>query len=75
MLTEEGELITNIKGIGDETDFRMDEYTNRLEKIINRKISLYTDLKKKLDTYKMHIKEEDDIRRRINPKFFIDNEL
>lgn len=75
MLTEEGELITNIKGIGDETDFRMDEYTTRLEKIINKKISLYNDLKKKLDTYKSHIKEEDEIRRRINPKFFIDNEL
>jgi hypothetical protein len=75
MLTEEGDLITNIKGIGNETDFRMDEYTNRLEKIISKKISLYTDLKKKLDTYKSHIKEEDEIRRRINPKFFIDNEL
>jgi hypothetical protein len=75
MLTEEGDLITNIKGIGNETDFRMDEYTNRLEKIISKKIALYTDLKKKLETYKIHIKEEDEIRRRINPKFFIDNEL
>jgi hypothetical protein len=75
MLTEEGELITNIKGIGDEEDFKMDEYTARLEKIINKKIALYTDLKRKLDIYKVHIKEEDDIRRRINPKIFIDNEL
>ncbi len=75
MLTEEGELITNIKGIGDEEDFKMDEYTGRLEKIISKKIALYTDLKKKLEVYKLHIKEEDDIRRRINPKFFIDNDL
>ncbi len=75
MLTEEGELITNIKGIGDEEDFKMDEYTARLEKIINKKIALYTDLKKKLEVYKVHIKEEDDIRRRINPKFFIDNDI
>jgi hypothetical protein len=53
----------------------MDEYTMRLEKIINKKIAIYTDLKKKLEVYKLHIKEEDEIRRRINPKFFIDNDL
>jgi hypothetical protein len=74
MLTEEGELITNIKGIGDQEDFQMDEYTSRLEKIINKKIALYTDLKKKIETYKLHVREEDEIRRRINPKFFIDND-
>jgi hypothetical protein len=74
MLTEEGELITNIKGIGDQEDFQMDEYISRLDKIINKKIALYTDLKKKIETYKLHVKEEDEIRRRINPKFFIDND-
>jgi hypothetical protein len=75
MLTEEGELITNIKGIGEEEDFKMDEYTLRLDKIINKKIALYTDLKRKLDIYKAHIKEEDEIRRRINPKFFIEDDI
>ena len=52
MLTEEGELITNIKGIGDQEDLKMDEYTAKLEKIINKKIAMYTDLKKKLQIYK-----------------------
>jgi hypothetical protein len=52
MLTEEGVLITNIKGIGEETDFKMDEYTNRLEKIINKKIAFYADLKKRIEVYK-----------------------
>ena len=52
MLTEEGDLITNIKGIGNELDFKMDEYALRLEKIINKKIAIYTDLKKKIDIYK-----------------------
>lgn len=52
MLTEEGDIITNIKGIGNEIDFKMDEYTLRLEKIINKKIAIYTDLKKKIDIYK-----------------------
>ena len=52
MLTEEGVLITNIKGIGEETDFKMDEYVNRLDKIINKKIAFYVDLKKKIEIYK-----------------------
>lgn len=52
MLTEEGVLITNIKGIGEETDFKMDEYTSRLEKIITKKIAYYADLKKKLEIYR-----------------------
>ena len=52
MLTLEGELITSIKGVGEETDFKMDEYILRLEKIIDKKISIYSDLKKKLKIYK-----------------------
>jgi hypothetical protein len=54
MLTEEGDLITNIKGIGNELDFKMEEYAQRLEKIINKKIAVYTDLKKKIDIYKYY---------------------
>ena len=73
LLTEEGDLITNIKGIGEDSDFEMEQYAERLEKIIDKKINLYTDLKNKIDTYKVHIKEEDEIRSRINPKFFIEN--
>ena len=52
MLTEEGVLITNIKGIGEDPDFKMDEYTNRLDKIINKKIAYYADLKKKIEIYR-----------------------
>lgn len=74
MLKEEGDLITNIKGVGDEADFKMEEYALRLEKLINKKISIYTDLKKKIDIYKQHVKEEDEIRTRINPNNFIEDE-
>jgi hypothetical protein len=74
MLTEEGDLITNIKGIGDDNDLKMEAYSLRLEKIINKKIAMYTDLKRQIDIYKQHLKEEDEIRSRINPKFFIDND-
>lgn len=52
MLTDEGNIITNIKGIGNNMEFKMDEYSNRLENIINKKIGFYMDLKKKLDIYR-----------------------
>jgi kinesin family protein 2/24 len=69
MLTEEGELITNVRGVGD-VQFEMEAYTKRLDNIIAQKIGLYQGLKKKIDLYKHHIKEEDEIRKRINPNFF-----
>jgi len=69
MLTEEGELITNVRGVGD-VQFEMEAYAKRLESIISQKIGLYQGLKKKIDLYKQHIKEEDEIRKRINPNFF-----
>lgn len=72
MLTEEGELITKIKGIGgNDEEFKMDEYLYRLEQLIDKKIFLYTHLKDKLDIYKDHIKEEDEMRKK-NPQLFID---
>jgi hypothetical protein len=71
MLTEEGELISNIKGVGEETNFNMENYTTKLEQIINKKISMYMDLKKKMEIYKFHIKEETKLRNKINPKLLI----
>jgi kinesin family protein 2/24 len=67
ILTEEGELITKIKGINSDLneEFTMDEYLNRLEMIIDKKINMYSDLKDKLDIYKEHIKEEDEMRKKI----------
>jgi kinesin family protein 2/24 len=69
MLTEEGELITNVRGVG-EVQYEMEVYAKRLDSIITQKINLYQGLKKKIDSYKRHIKEEDEIRRKINPNNF-----
>lgn len=52
LLTEEGDLITNIKGIGEEANFEMETYAGRLENIIEKKIKIYSDLKYKIDEYK-----------------------
>jgi len=51
LLTEEGELVSNVKGVGD-VDYEMDAYTKDLETIIGKKIKMYKDLKTKLDIYK-----------------------
>ena len=72
MLTEEGELITKIKGIEDsEENFSMEEYLKRLEKIIDKKIDIYSGLQNKIDVYKQHIKDEEKMRKE-HPQFFVD---
>ena len=43
LLTEEGELISNVQGFGNE-DYDMDEYVNRMERIIKRNLEIYGDL-------------------------------
>ena len=72
MLTEEGELITKIKGIEDtEENFNMDEYLKRLENIIDKKIDIYSGLQNKIDVYKQHLREEEKMRKE-HPQFFVD---
>ena len=73
LLSQEGDLITNIKGVGKEEDFKMDEYIAGLDKIIEQKLKLYNIMKGKVDKYKKHIKEEDVLRQKLNPKFFMDD--
>ena len=43
LLTEEGELISNVQGFGSE-EYDMDEYVVRMEKIIKRNLEIYGDL-------------------------------
>ena len=73
-LTEESELITKIKRIEnnpEDEDFKMEEYLIRLEQIIDKKIFMYLGLKNKLDIYKEHIKQEDEMRKE-HPQLFVD---
>ena len=72
LLTEEGKLISLIKGIGGEEEkIEVDEYINRLENVLDQKISLYSGLQNKIDVYKVHLKEEDQMRKD-HPQFFVD---
>ena len=72
LLTEEGRLISLIKGIGSEEEkIEIDEYIKRLENILDQKMNIYSGLEDKIDVYKGHLKEEDRMRKE-HPQFFVD---
>ena len=72
LLTEEGRLISLIKGIGNEEEkIEVDEYVKRLENVLDQKINIYSGLQDKIDIYKEHLKEEDRMRKE-HPQFFVD---
>ena len=72
LLTEEGKLISLIKGIGTEEEkIEVDEYIKRLENVLDQKINLYSGLQDKIEIYKGHLKEEDQMRKE-HPQFFVD---
>ena len=72
LLTEEGRLISLIKGIGTEEEkIEIDEYIQRLENVLDQKVNIYSGLQDKIDVYKGHLKEEDRMRKE-HPQFFVD---
>jgi len=56
LLTEEGNLISDIKGVTNE-NYTMDEYAKRLDEIIERKLEYYKELKKKIQEYKKMVQK------------------
>ena len=71
LLTEEGRLISLIKGIGSEEEkIEIDEYIQRLENVLDQKVNIYSGLQDKIDVYKGHLKEEDRMRKE-HPQFFV----
>ena len=52
MLSEEGDLVTNIKGVGEKKDFTLNEYISGLEKIVDKQINLYEAIKEKIIKFK-----------------------
>jgi hypothetical protein len=51
LLTEEGNLISKIKGITEE-NYTMEEYVPKIEEIINSKLKYFRELKNKIKKYK-----------------------
>lgn len=69
LLTEEGELISNVQGFGSE-EYDMDEYVVRMEKIITRNLQIYGDLQNRIQTFKKHMKEEEEAHQQVRGTFY-----
>ncbi len=52
----------------------MDEFVKGLEKVVKHKLEIYSDLMKIIDRYKQHVQEEDNLRQRLAPKYFTDED-
>ena len=52
ILSEEGDLITNIKGVGKTQNFTLDDYIDGLELIVDKKLDMYQDIKTKIKKYR-----------------------
>ena len=52
ILSEEGDLITNIKGVGKVQNFTLDDYIDGLENIVDKKLDMYKDIKNKIKKYR-----------------------
>ena len=52
ILSEEGDLITNIKGVGKVQNFTLDDYIDGLEIIVDKKLDMYEEIKTKIKKYR-----------------------
>ena len=52
ILSEEGDLITNIKGVGKIPNFSLNNYIDGLETIVDKKLDMYSEIKSKIKKYR-----------------------
>ena len=58
LITQQGELISNIQG-QDSEDQDIDDYVNKMEKIVGRNLEIYNDMNKQLSRFKGLLNEEE----------------
>jgi kinesin family protein 2/24 len=71
-LTEEGELISNVQGIGSE-EYDIDSYVSIMERIVKRNLDIYGDMQKRIMKFKKHLKEEEEAHLNVRGKSFYNN--
>jgi kinesin family protein 2/24 len=69
LLTEEGELISNVQGVGS-VEYDIDEYVSRMERIVARNIDIYSDLQRRILKFKKHLKEEEEAHQNVRGTFY-----
>ena len=48
----------------------MDDYVERMERIIKRNLEIYGDLSKRIQTFKTHMKEEEEAHQNVRGTFY-----
>jgi len=69
LLTEEGELISNVQGVG-AVEYDIDEYVSRMERIVKRNLEIYGELQKRFGKFKKHLKEEEEAHQNFRGTFY-----
>jgi len=69
LLTHESELISNAQNHDAECD-DIDGYAEKLGAIIKTKLQIYTMLDKKLNKFRQHLKEEEEMSHKIKETFY-----
>lgn len=68
MLTKESEIIS--KAQNEDEDYDIDEYVDKLEDIVKKKIHLYKSLSKKISSFRLALKEEEEISSKIGKSIY-----
>lgn len=69
LLTQEGELISNLQGLGgEETD--IDEYVTKMEAIVGRNLEIYADMQQQLARFKGLLREEEEAHKKVRTTFY-----
>lgn len=68
LLTKESEIIS--KAQNEDDDYDIDEYVDKLEEIVKKKLHLYKSLSKKIGSFRLALKEEEEISSKIGKNFY-----
>lgn len=66
LLTKEGDLLSYVQ---ENEDYDIEEYVEKLQKIISSKIQMYMHMKEQIRGFKEELKEEEETHRRTIEKF------
>jgi len=69
LLTQEGELISNLQGLGGE-DTDIDDYVSRMEGIVARNLEIYSDMQQQLFRFKGLLREEEEAHKNVRGTFY-----
>ena len=71
LLTEEGQLISSVHDFNKEDEnYDMDDYVNRMERIVKRNLEIYGDLNNRIQNFKKHMKEEEEAHKKCSGTFY-----